>query len=63
MLVARQGRRHRAGRAQLTYNSVVSNINAFSSLSLFLPLLSSSSTTASASIFASPLTLLQTSAS
>jgi hypothetical protein len=50
-------------RARATYSSSVSKLNAFASLSLFLPLLSSSSTTALAFIIASPLTLLQTSAS
>jgi hypothetical protein len=45
MLVARQGRRHRAGRARLD-SSDVSKLNAFSSLSLFLPLLITLKTTA-----------------
>jgi hypothetical protein len=38
-------------RKRATYSIVVSKLNAFASLSLFLPLLSSSSTIASASIF------------
>jgi hypothetical protein len=41
-------------RARATYQSSVSKLNAFTSLSLFIPLLSSFSTTASASIFAPP---------
>ena len=49
-------------RARATYESSVSKLNAFASLSLFLPLLSSSSTTSLASIFAPPLRLLQSSA-
>jgi hypothetical protein len=61
MLVARQGRRHRAGSA--TYSSNVSELNAFASLPLFPLLLSSSSTTALASISAPRRTLFQASAS
>jgi hypothetical protein len=49
--------------ARATYDSDVSKLNAFASLSLFLPLLSSLSTTLLASIFTPPLRLLQTSAS
>jgi hypothetical protein len=41
MLVARQGRRHKAGRARLTYESDVTKLNAFTSFSLFRPLRSS----------------------
>jgi hypothetical protein len=62
MLVAMNGPPAQS-EARATYDSDVSKLNAFASFSLFLPLLSSSSTTALASIFAPPLTLLQTSAS
>jgi hypothetical protein len=62
-LVARKAAARRGGsgmlvapaqsRARATYSSDVSTLNAFASLSLFLPLLSSPSTIAWASIFAS----------
>jgi hypothetical protein len=42
------------GARELTYESDVSKLNAFASLLLILALLSSSSTIALASIFASP---------
>ncbi len=47
-------------RVRATYLSDVRKLNAFASLSLFLPLLSSSSTFALALIFTPPLRLLQT---
>jgi hypothetical protein len=54
MLVAGETGPPEQSRTRVTYSSDVSKLNAFASSSLFLPLLSSSSTTALASIFAQP---------